>query len=252
MSGQGTAVPPLIPQNFDAQSGFVDLLKVDNMLVTDITTVNLVASGYVLGGTTVVPVGLVNGVSDGTMKTTAGVMTGAVSIATGSLTATGIVQGATLRDASVAPRFTTTAGVVSAVSVTATTGDVVATLGAVSAGTTVTAGTGVVATTGNITATTGTLSLSSAKAGTATLVGGVATVNTLVVLTASDRIFLSRRTSGGAAFGTPTVVISATGIAGVAAFTITSLTPADGTTTVATDVGVIDWHVINSAAFTQV
>jgi hypothetical protein len=119
----------------------------------------------------------------------------------------------------------------------------------VAAGTTLVAGTGITATTGNISATTGTLSLSSAKAGTMTLVAGTATENTNVVLTASDRIFISRRTSGGAAFGTPTVVINATGAAGVASFTVTSLSPADGTTTVATDVGLLDWMVVNSAAF---
>lgn len=122
--------------------------------------------------------------------------------------------------------------------------------------TTVTAGTGVTAVTGNVTAvagnlvaTAGTLSLSAAKAGTLTLLAGVATEDTDVVLSASDRIFVSRRTSGGAAFGTPTVVINATGAAGVASFTVTSLSPADGTTTVVTDVGVLDWVVVNSSAF---
>jgi hypothetical protein len=60
----------------------------------------------------------------------------------------------------------------------------------------------------------GTLNLSSAKAGSVTLVSGIATVNTNVVLALGDRIFMSRRTSAGAAFGTPTVVINSIGPAG--------------------------------------
>lgn len=119
-----------------------------------------------------------------------------------------------------------------------------------SAGTTVTAGTGFTATTGNITATTGTLRLTNAKSGTSTLVLGTVTVNTNVVLATGDRIFLNRRTTGGAAFGTPIVTINATGAAGVASFTITSKSPSDGTTTVTTDVGVFDWVVVSSSAFT--
>jgi hypothetical protein len=91
-----------------------------------------------------------------------------------------------------------------------------------------------------------TLSLSTAKTGSFTLVAGTKTVSTLVELVASDKIFLSRRTTGGAAFGVPVITATTLGVAGVAAFTVTSKDPADGTTTVATDVGIIDWVVIGA------
>jgi len=102
---------------------------------------------------------------------------------------------------------------------------------------------------GDITLTTGTVIFSSAKAGSVTLASGTATVSTNVVLETGDRIFLTRRTTGAGAFGTPIIAAMTLGVAGVAAFTITSKLPADGTTTVTTDVGKIDWVVLNSAAF---
>lgn len=101
----------------------------------------------------------------------------------------------------------------------------------------------------DINLTTGTLEFSSAKAGTVLLNNGTATVNTNVVLGTNDRIFLSRRTTGGAAFGTPVVTINTTGAAGTASFTVTSKSPADGTTTVTTDAGLIDWVVFYSTNF---
>jgi hypothetical protein len=81
---QGVPIPPLIPQSINAADAYIDLLEVDSIHVVNggsIDVTNVVASGYVLGGTTTVPPGLVHGVSDGTMKTTAGVMTGVVSMA---------------------------------------------------------------------------------------------------------------------------------------------------------------------------
>jgi len=127
------ATPPRIPMSLNAADGYVDLLEVGSLNAENgILSTNVVASGYVLGGTTTVPVGLVNGLSDGTMKTTAGVMSGAVSIGTGSLTATGAVSGLT-----VGATTTVTGGT----GVTATTGNVVATAGNLQAGSSAHAGT---------------------------------------------------------------------------------------------------------------
>jgi len=143
-----TAIPPRIPISLNASDGYVDLLEVGSLNAENgILSTNVVASGYVLGGTTTVPTGLVNGLSDGTMKTTAGAMSGAVSIGTGSLVASGAVSGLT-----------------------------------VGATTTVTGGTGVTATIGNIVATTGNLQAgSSAHAGTVGSFPAVATSGELLL-----------------------------------------------------------------------
>ena len=131
-------LPPRIPQSLNAADGYIDLLKVNNFLSTSISSTNVVASGYVLGGTTTVPVGLVHGLSDGTMVTTAGAMSGAVSIGTGSLTATGAVSGLTVAATTTVAAGTTVTG---GTGVTATTGNVVATAGNVIAGSSGNAGT---------------------------------------------------------------------------------------------------------------
>ncbi len=104
----------------------------------------------------------------------------------------------------------------------------------------------------DITLSTGTVTFSSAKSGSVTLVSGTALVSTNVVLEAGDRIFLTRRTTGGAAFGTPIILTYTLGAAGTAQFRITSKSPSDGTTTVSADVGTIDWVVLNSKAFSAV
>jgi hypothetical protein len=219
---------------FDGTTG---KLVQNSVVITDdtgnMTGVNsLTTTAFVAAGTTVVA-GTGMTATTGNITATAGnVVATAGSVSAGTtVTATGLVTGGTGVNA-------TTGDVVAvAGDIVAQAGDLVATVGSLSVA-------------GNLISTAGTLSLSNAKAGTVTLVAGTATVNTNVVLTASERIFITRRTSGGAAFGTPTVVINATGGAGVASFTVTSLSPADGTTTVATDVGVLDWVVVNSAAFT--
>lgn len=82
-----------------------------------------------------------------------------------------------------------------------------------------------------------------ASAGTATLVGGTATVNTTAV-TASSIILLTRQSigaTGAAALGLLTV---GTVVAGTS-FVINAVSEADATALAATDVSVIGWVIIN-------
>ena len=136
--------PPRIPPSVNAADAHIDVLEVDNLLVVngggtfDVT--NVVASGYVVGGTTTVPLGFVHGVSDGTMKSTAGNMTGVQNFSAVNVAGSGVVSGHTVSGA---------VGVSSGGNVSAAT--------TVSAGTNVIGGTGVTATTGNVTAVAGDL-----------------------------------------------------------------------------------------------
>ena len=85
MSGQGVPIPPLIPANFDAQSGFVDLLKVDTIFATTLDTTDIVATGAVTVGTApnLINIGdVTSGV--GNLKVS-GTVTGATVTATGLL-----------------------------------------------------------------------------------------------------------------------------------------------------------------------
>ena len=125
-----------------------------------------------------------------------------------------VAQNATITTQTVDPIITTT--VTFPGSITSTAGDLVATAGSVSAGTTVTGGTGVIATTGNITAdvgdlvatggnvvaTSGTVSGASLTLGaqsagvSAVMVAGKITVNSLLV-TDNSVILLTRVSTGG-------------------------------------------------------
>ena len=149
--------------------------------------------------------------------------------------------------------ITATAGAVSAnttvtagTGVTATTGNITATAGAVSAGTTVTGGTGVTATTGNITATNGNIVLgtagnkisvatgANASAGTsAAMTAGAVTVATTAV-TANSLIFAIP-----AALGT-VAAPQAVYVSAIVANTSFTLTSAD-----ATDTSTWNWFLIN-------
>lgn len=149
--------------------------------------------------------------------------------------------------------ITATAGAVSAnttvtagTGITATTGNIVATAGAVSAGTTVTGGTGVTATTGNITATNGNIVLgtagnkinvatgANASAGTsAAMTAGAVTVATTAV-TASSLIFAIPATLGTV---TDPQAVYVSAITPNTSFTLTS---AD-----ATDTSTWNWFLIN-------
>ena len=159
--------------------------------------------------------------------------------------------------------------------ITATTGNIAALAGNVSASGTVTGGTGVTATTGNIqataggltaglgniTATNGNLVLTAAgnkmirtsvastttaganSIGTVTLVGGTATVATTAV-TASSLIQLSRMSvgaTGAAALG----ILSVGTITASTSFVINAWSAADATALATTDVSSILWEIIN-------
>jgi hypothetical protein len=85
------------------------------------------------------------------------------------------------------------------------------------------------------------------QAGTATLVAGVATVNTGVTITANSKVFVSLNTPGGATNGADYKVPTASlvvGAPGTGAFTITAVSTTGGAT-VATDVSTVNWVVFN-------
>ena len=164
---------------------------------------------------------------------------GTVTSGTGFTATTGNITATT---GAVSANTTVTAGT----GVTATTGNIVATAGAVSAGTTVTGGTGVTATTGNITATNGNIVLgtagnkinvatgANASAGTsAAMTAGAVTVATTAV-TASSLIFAIPATLGTV---TDPQAVYVSAITPNTSFTLTS---AD-----ATDTSTWNWFLIN-------
>ena len=137
----------------------------------------------------------------------------------------------------------------------------ITTPGSLSTTTTLTGGTGITATTGNITATNGnivrgtagnkdvyssvasTTSAGANSAGTVTLVGGTATVNTTAV-TASSIIRIYRQgigSTGAAALGFLTIGT----ITASTSFVINSVQAADATALQASDVSVVAWEIVN-------
>src|SRR5690606_1546480 len=155
--------------------------------------------------------------------------------------------------------------------ITATTGDIVATAGAVNAGTTMTAGTGITATTGDIVATAGAVNAGTSMTATAgditatlgnIIVNGAAqqfrchggavtdfigqatlTAGTVTVLNtniaATDRIFVTRSSKNGStAYGVFEVVITP-----ATNFVITACKPAD-TTTETNDTSIVDYLIV--------
>lgn len=197
-----------------------------------------------------------------------------VTATTGNIVATaGQVNAGTTMTAGTGITSTTgdivaTAGAVSAgttvtggTGVTATTGDVVATAGQVNAGTSMTAGTTITATLGDIQATNGNLVLNTAgnkivstsvattiaaganSFGSVVLVGGTATVSTSAV-TANSLIVTWRQSigaTGAAAIGN----ITAGTVTPNTSFDINSVSDADATALVVSDVSVVGWMIIN-------
>lgn len=83
------------------------------------------------------------------------------------------------------------------------------------------------------------------SAGTVTLIGGTATINTTAV-TANSKIHLSRQAigaTGAAALG----ILSLGTITAGTSFVINAVEPADATTLQATDVSIIFWEIKDSA-----
>lgn len=109
---------------------------------------------------------------------------------------------------------------------TVTTGDVIASNGNIQA---TTIGTGLVLAEG-----------ANARIGTATLVGGtIAVANTSV--TANTRVYICRTSAGAVPGALGSLIVTKN--AGVG-FTIDAISPADGTSAVATDVSVVDWILV--------
>jgi hypothetical protein len=79
-----------------------------------------------------------------------------------------------------------------------------------------------------------------ARMGTATLIGGtIAVANTSV--TANTRVYICRTSAGGIPGALGSLIVTKT--AGVG-FTINAISPADGTSAVATDVSIVDWILV--------
>jgi len=178
----------------------------------------------------------------------------AAFIAPGSIVATTTVASTTTMVAGTG--FTATTG-----NIVASAGNISATLGSITAGTTVTGTTGLVATSGNITATNGNVVLTAAgnkinrgsvatttaaganSAGTVTLVGGTATVSTTSVTT-NSLIRISRMSvgaTGAAALGELSVGTIVNGTS----FVINAWQAANATALQASDVSSIYWEITN-------
>lgn len=188
-------------------------------------------------------------IGPGTITSTGAMFAGTSFTAQNGITAT------TGNIAALAGNVSASGNVTGGTGVTATTGNVTATAGAVLAGTSITA------TLGNITATNGNLVLTAAgnkmvrtsvastttaganSIGTVTLVGGTATVATTAV-TASSLIQLSRMSvgaTGAAALGLLSVGTITAGVS----FVINAWSSTDATALAATDVSSILWEIIN-------
>lgn len=183
---------------------------------------------------------------------------GSGSTLTGSLSATLIAPGSITSTTTITSGTTLTGGT----GITATTGNIVASAGNISATLgSVTAGTSITATLGNITATNGNIVRGTAgnkdvyssvastttaganSAGTVTLVGGTATVATTAV-TAASQVRLYRQgigATGAAALG---IITLGTKTAGVS-FIINAVQAADATALQASDVSSIGWEIVN-------
>lgn len=246
------------------------------------TTGNIVATAGQVNAGTSMTAGTDITATAGNISATAGsvsagtTVTGGTGVVatTGNIVATaGQVNAGTTMTAGTGITSTTgdivaTAGAVSAgttvtggTGVTATTGDVVATAGQVNAGTSMTAGTTITATLGDIQATNGNLVLNTAgnkivstsvattiaaganSFGSVVLVGGTATVSTSAV-TANSLIVTWRQSigaTGAAAIGNITVGT----VTPNTSFDINSVSDADATALVASDVSVVGWMIIN-------
>lgn len=142
-------------------------------------------------------------------------------------------------------------GDLTAANVTATTGNIDATAGTVTAGTTMTAGTGITSTTGDITASAGDVVINGAGkllkvhggattdyVGNATLTLGTVDIANASLVAATDRVFVTRSSiNGSTALGTLEAVITD----GVK-FTINSYTSAAVVET--NDVSKVNWFVV--------
>lgn len=143
---------------------------------------------------------------------------GTVTSGTGFTATTGNITATT---GAVSANTTVTAGT----GITATTGNIAATAGAVSAGTTVTAGTDVTATAGNITATTGSVSAGTTVTGgtgvTATTGAITATNGNIVLGTAGNKINIA--TGANASAGTSAAMTAGAVTVATTAVTASSL-----------------------------
>lgn len=234
-----------------------------------------------LGSGTTGAIVTLTGGSGGALSPTAGNMnllgtanqitsTGAGSTITFSIPATFIAPGTIASTTTITSgtSMVSTTTITAGTGITSTTGNIVAsagnisaTLGSVSAGTSVTAGTTVTATLGNITATNGnfvkgtagnkdvytslatTIAAGANSAGTVTLVGGTATISTTSV-TASSKIRIYRQgvgATGAAALG----ILSIGTITASTSFVINSVQAADATALQASDVSVVFWEIVN-------
>jgi len=190
----------------------------------------------------------------GSLTTTTTLVGGTgITATTGNITATTGNLVSTAGSVSAATTVTGGTGVTATTgNITASTGNLISTLGSVSAATTVTGGTGVTATTGNITASAGNIVLAGVATqfqmnggavtdfiGQATLITGAATVaNTNIA--AGDRIFVTRSSlNGSTALGE-----LVTTIAPATSFAITSVSVADGSTTIVADTSIVDYVII--------
>jgi len=225
------AVPPLIPGDTTFSTGvFTKDVQIRGTTwitctndSTSITTGALIVSGGVgvaknlfVGGTT-----SVNTVSITSTVDSVSTTTGALLVAGGVGIGKSVTIGGTMTSASVA-----------ATNLVVTNSTV----------------TGLVATSAVITGATatglsvvGAINFSAAKSGVTTLVSGAKTVNTGVTLATGDRVFVSRNGDANVTCGALGARVIAIGGAGVASFVITS--------SIATDVSVVNWVVFNSASF---